>query len=139
MKEKIVALYSKYKDIIPYAVFGVLTTVVNVVAYWACSNLLNLGVSSSTVIAWVMAVLFAYLTNRKWVFHSEAKGVKAIAIEIVSFFACRLATGFIDWAGMMILVEKMGLQELVIKVLMNIIVIGLNYVFSKLVIFAKKK
>lgn len=139
MKEKILSIYSKYKDIIPYAIFGVLTTVVNVVVYWVCSNPLGLGVSSSTVIAWILAVLFAYLTNRKWVFHSEAKGFKAIAIEVVSFFACRLATGVVDWAGMMLLVEKMGFNEIIIKILMNIIVIVLNYVASKLVIFAKKK
>lgn len=69
---KLKALYQKYKDIIPYGIFGVLTTLVNVIVYWTSARLLGLGVMPSTVIAWILAVLFAYITNRKWVFHSTA-------------------------------------------------------------------
>ena len=144
-------VYTKYKDVIPYAIFGVLTTVVNVVVYWVCSNPLKMSAGISTVAANILAVLFAYLTNRKWVFHSEAKGVKAITIEIISFFACRLVTSLIDILGMYVLVERLGLTQhlfdfiisvdldLVIKVILNVVIIVLNYVASKLIIFAKKK
>ncbi len=149
--DKLKELYSKYKDVIPYAIFGVLTTVVNVVVYWVCSNPLKMSAGISTVVANILAVLFAYLTNRKWVFHSEAKGVKAITIEIISFFACRLVTSLIDILGMYVLVERLGLTQhlfdfiisvdldLVIKVILNVVIIVLNYVASKLIIFAKKK
>ena len=80
-------LYDKYIAIIPYAIFGVLTTLVNIVAYWIMAHPLNMGVMPSTIVAWVAAVLFAYFTNRKWVFHSEANSTKTIVKEILSFCA----------------------------------------------------
>ena len=61
-------LWDKYKDIIPYGVFGVLTTLVNIVSYWIFAHPFGLSVMVSTVLAWILSVLFAYLTNRKWVF-----------------------------------------------------------------------
>ena len=132
-------LYEKYKDIIPYAVFGVLTTLVNIAVYWLMANPLGLGVMPSTIIAWIAAVLFAYITNRKWVFHSEANTRNEIIKEIISFFACRLATGVVDWACMFIFVDVLHLNDVVIKTAANILVIILNYIASKLIIFKKKK
>lgn len=136
---KLKALYQKYKDIIPYGIFGVLTTLVNVIVYWTSARLLGLGVMPSTVIAWILAVLFAYITNRKWVFHSTAVTAAEIRKEIISFFVCRLATGVLDWACMFIFVDLLRLYDVAIKVLANILVIILNYVASRLVIFKKKK
>lgn len=132
-------LFAKYKDIIPYAFFGVLTTVVNMVVYWVAAHPLGLSVMVSTVIAWIAAVLFAYVTNRKWVFHSQAQGTKEIVQEIVSFFACRLATGVVDWACMFIFVDLLHFNDVIIKAAANVLVIILNYVASKLVIFKHKK
>lgn len=132
-------LFAKYKDIIPYAFFGVLTTVVNMVVYWVAAHPLGLSVMVSTVIAWIAAVLFAYVTNRKWVFHSQAQGTKEIVQEIVSFFACRLATGVVDWACMFIFVDLLHFNDVIIKATANVLVIILNYVASKLVIFKHKK
>ena len=83
-------LYDKYRDMIPYMIFGVLTTLVNIAAYWLLAHPLGLPTVPSTVIAWVLAVLFAYVTNRKWVFHSEAKTRNEIIKEGVSFYLCRL-------------------------------------------------
>ena len=128
-------LFEKYKDVIPYAVFGVLTTLVNIVSYWVFAHPLHLPVMASTIFAWVLSVLFAYLTNRKWVFHSEAVGAKAIAKEIASFFGCRVGTELIDLAAMFIFVDKLNLNDMVIKTIANIIVIIVNYVASKFVIF----
>ena len=126
---------ARYKDLIAYAIFGVLTTLVNVVSYWACSSLLGLGVVPSSVAAWVTAVAFAYATNRKWVFHSQASTRSEIAKEVLSFFAGRLATGFVDWAGMYVAVEVLHQPDVIMKALMNGIVIVLNYLVSKLVVF----
>ena len=132
-------LFNKYKNIIMYLFFGVCTTLVNIVSYYIFSHILNFSVMSSTIIAWILAVLFAYVTNRKWVFESKAKTKKEIINEIVSFFSCRLATGIVDWLGMYILVEKIGLNDVVIKIIINIVVIILNYVASKLIVFNNKK
>ena len=67
---KLKELWAKYKDLIPYVIFGVLTTAVNVAVYALCARIFGLSTVISTVIAWVVAVSFAYVTNRKWVFHS---------------------------------------------------------------------
>lgn len=132
---KIKELINKYMDIILYGVFGVLTTVVNIVSYWIMAHPLGMGTMMSTVIAWVLAVLFAYFTNRKWVFRSKATGIQAIMKEIGSFFACRIVTGAVDWAFMFLFVEVLVFNDVIVKVLANILVIILNYVGSKLIIF----
>lgn len=128
-------LIEKYKDVIPYAVFGVLTTLVNIGSYWIMAHPMKMPVMVSTVIAWILSVLFAYLTNRKWVFHSEASSSKEIIHEIAMFFSARLATGVIDWGGMFVFVDLLKLNDVVIKTLANVVVIILNYVASKFLIF----
>lgn len=128
-------LYKKYKDVIPYLFFGVCTTGVNVVTYWLFAHVFHISTMESTMIAWVLAVLFAYVTNRKWVFFSKAKTRQEIFREVVTFFGCRVATGIVDWIGMFVLVELLGLYDVVIKFLCNVMVIMLNYIASKLIIF----
>lgn len=128
-------LYNKYKDLIPYAVFGVLTTLVNILIYWTLSHGLGFKVVPSTVIAWIVSVMFAYITNRKWVFHSEACSSKEIIKEMTTFFGCRLATGILDWIIMFVFVDLLSYNDVVIKVIANVIVIVLNYVASKVFIF----
>lgn len=138
MNQKIRELFKKYRDIIPYAIFGVLTTLVNMIVYWAAAHPLGLSVMVSTVLAWILAVMFAYITNRKWVFHSQAVTFKEIAAEAISFFTCRLATGVVDWACMFIFVDLLHFNDVIMKAVANILVIILNYIASKLIIFRKK-
>ena len=128
-------LYQKYKDVIPYAIFGVLTTLVNIVVYWIMAHICHFSVMISTVFAWVLSVLFAYLTNRKWVFNSEADSTQGILKEILSFFVCRLATGILDWVCMLVFVDLFHYPDMIIKVIANLLVIILNYVASKWFIF----
>lgn len=128
-------LINKYKDVIPYAIFGVLTTVVNMGTYFVAAHILYLSIMLSTVVAWILAVMFAYITNRKWVFHSEAMTSKDILKEMSSFFSCRLATGIVDCGCMLLFVDFMHLNDVVIKMFANIVVIILNYIASKLLIF----
>ena len=109
-----------------YLFFGVCTTLVNIISYFIMAHILNMPVMFSTVVAWILAVLFAYFTNRKWVFDSKATTKEEIFRELVSFFACRLATGVVDWLCMYVFVEKLGFNDLVIKVISNIIVIILK-------------
>lgn len=130
-------LYLKYKDIVWYMFFGVCTTVVNIVVYWLFAHLLKQEVLVSTIIAWFLAVLFAYITNRKWVFHSENVRMKEIMKEMLSFFSCRLATGVVDWLCMWLFVDILSFNDVFIKFVANIVVIILNYIASKLIIFKK--
>lgn len=127
--------WNKYKDILLYLIFGGLTTVVNIAIYWLCVHLLGTSVMFGAIMAWALAVLFAYVTNRGMVFHSSASGAQEILKEIGAFFACRLGTGVIDWVIMFIFVTMLHFNDMIIKVLSNIIVIVLNFVLSKFVIF----
>ena len=132
-------MIDKYKDVILYLFFGICTTLVNVVVYWLCAHPLEVNTMVSTIIAWILAVLFAYVTNRKWVFRSQAITIDGIIKEIISFFGCRLATGIIDWICMFVFVEILYFDDVVIKLAANMLVIILNYVASKLIIFKKKE
>ena len=132
-------LIQQYKDVILYLFFGVCTTGVNVVTYWAMAHPLNMEVMSSTIMAWFAAVLFAYFTNRKWVFHSSASGSAEVVKELVSFFGCRLATGVVDWVCMYLFVDILAWNDVFVKLAANVLVIVLNYIASKLLIFRKKE
>ncbi len=133
----IIKKYSKYRDVVLYLFFGVCTTLVNIISYWICAHPLNISTMLSTIIAWILAVLFAYVTNREWVFHSTVTTKKEIINEIISFFSCRLVTGIIDWVCMFVFVQIVGLNDVIVKTIANIIVIILNYVASKVYIFRK--
>ncbi len=127
--------WDKYKDVILYLVFGVFTTVVNIVSYWVCAHVFGMSVMASTVIAWALAVFFAYITNRTMVFHSSATEKGEILKEIGSFFACRLGTGVVDWVIMFVFVNVLHFNDMIVKIAANFIVIVLNYILSKFVIF----
>ena len=128
-------LYNKYKDVIPYLFFGVCTTLINVIAYWLMAHPFNIGTMLSTLVAWFIAVVFAYVTNRKWVFCSKANSRKEKLEEFGSFFACRIGTGIIDWIIMFLFVDIIGFNDVIIKFFANVIVIVLNYIASKFIIF----
>ena len=132
-------LLEKYKDIIPYLFFGVCTTAVNMIGYWTLAYLCDFGMMPSTVIAWLLALIFAYVTNRKWVFKSEAKNPAEIVREAFYFFICRLSTGVVDWGSMLLFVGVFRLNDMFSKFAANIIVILLNYIASKRIIFKKLK
>lgn len=131
-------LIRKYKDLILYGIFGVLTTIANIATYWVMAHPLGLPTMLSTIIAWIVAVLFAYVTNRKWVFHSEAHTKDEVVRELGSFFACRLVTGVVDWLCMLIFVTVLQFNDVAIKAIANVVVIVLNYITSKLIIFKHK-
>lgn len=126
-----------FKEIIAYLVFGVLTTLVNIVVYWVAAHPLGIKTVPSSIIAWIAAVLFAYVTNRIWVFHSETSGRSGILREMFYFFSARLATGVIDWVFMYVTVDMLSFNDVYMKVIANVIVVILNYVASKLLIFRK--
>ena len=132
-------LLLRYKNQLLYLFFGGCTTLVNIAVYGLCAHMANLSTTLSTVIAWAASVLFAYLTNRTWVFESRASAVPDILREMGYFFLCRLATGGLDLAVMYVCVDRLGLPDMPVKVLSSVAVIVLNYAASKLFIFAKKE
>jgi len=128
-------LYIKKKDVVLYGIFGILTTTVNIVVYWIAAHPLGIKTVPSSVIAWIVAVSFAYITNRKWVFHSEADTTGSVIKEVVYFFLCRLATGVLDWVFMYVTADLLHWNDVIMKFLANVIVIVLNYVASRTLIF----
>ena len=126
-------MFKKYKEALLYIVFGVATTLVNFIAYLVLSKL-NLNVVFSTILAWVLAVIFAFFTNRKYVFNAEENG---FIKQFLGFFSTRLTTGVMDVLIMFLCVDILGYNDLLIKLLSNILVIILNYIFSKFLVFKK--
>lgn len=131
------ALYNRYRQTIMYLIFGVCTTVVNIIGYYVCTRCFGLSTTISTAIAWVLAVIFAYITNKQFVFESRSWARDVLMKELASFFLCRAATGIIDIIIMYVGVDLAGLNDVAIKMLSNVIVIILNYVASKIMIFKK--
>ncbi len=136
--DKIIQLVKKYWSIISYLFFGVVTTVVNMVVYYLCYHLRGISSDLSTVIAWVIAVLTAFLTNKPFVFGSHDWSPKVLLPEAGSFFGCRLGSGLVELVLMHITVEMLGLPGMLMKLLVNVIVVILNYVASNLLVFRKK-
>lgn len=136
--EKLKELYIKYKEIILYVIFGGLTTVINYAIY-ALMVLLKIDIYTSNITAWIGAVLFAYFTNRKMVFNSEAKGKKSVIIEILSFYGSRVFSLAVETGLLFVCVSLMGMNEWITKLVLQVVVIVLNYIFSKFIVFRKKK
>lgn len=137
--QKLKELFIKYKEEILYLFFGGCTTLVNIVAYFLFARILQFDTVASNVLAWILSVLFAYITNRIWVFESKEKTFGGVMSEMLKFVGCRVATGLMDTAIMYIFVDLLSFNDMVVKVLSNILVIILNYVASKLFIFKAKK
>ncbi len=138
MINRVTELIKKYKSFITYAIFGVFTTIVNIVTYYTCHSYFGINNTLSNILAWILAVTFAYLTNKVWVFESKSWKWKTLRREISIFVSCRVATGIMDIIIMYICVDIMEWHAMVMKVLSNVLVIILNYIFSKLIIFKKK-
>ena len=130
----------KYKEIINYLIFGVLTTLVSLLTYYLLVyTILNpnkpLELQIANIISWITCVTFAYITNRKYVFNSKDKN---IIKEIIKFYSSRLSTLFIDMLIMFIFVTKLNFNDKIIKIIVQIIIIILNYILSKLLVFKNK-
>ncbi len=131
-------LFVKYYDIISYLFFGVLTTAVNYMVYLPCYNLLELSATLSNVIAWVVAVAFAYLTNKPFVFKSHDWSAKTVLPELSKFVGCRIGSGFLETAIIFVTVDLLRWNGNIWKLIVSVLVVILNYVGSKLLVFRKK-
>ncbi len=139
MAQFIKRIVIKYKAFLLYAIFGILTTVINLISYYILYNMIGWENVPSTALAWLVAVVFAFVTNKYWVFGSKSVELKTMLYELFTFFMCRIATGILDMLIMYIAVDVESWNEMIWKLLSNIIVIIINYVASKLIIFKKKE
>ena len=133
-----VSWYNKIKEILWYGFFGVLTTLVNIISFYFLEKT-GMNVYINNFIAWFLSVLFAFVTNKLYVFNSKSLDKKTITKEVLSFFFFRILSLGIDMLGMYICISLIALSNMVSKVIMNVIVIIANYIFSKLFVFQKKE
>ena len=136
--EKIRNLIEKYWDVLSYLFFGVLTTVVNYLVYLPCYKLLGLSASVSNAIAWVVAVAFAYLTNKPWVFKSHDWSRQTVIPELTKFVGCRIGSGVLETAIIFLTVDLLCWNGNVMKLITSVLVVILNYIGSKLLVFREK-
>ena len=137
MKEKIQKILQKFlsREVIMYIIFGVLTTLVNLIISFVLVGAFKIDGSIASAIGIISSILFAYFTNRKWVFNSQAKGFKERLNEFWKFIAGRLVTMIIEQGGVMILYGALNMPFTPVKLSLTIIVIVLNYIFSKFFAF----
>lgn len=136
---KIKAFVQKYRDMIVYLFFGILTTVVDYLVFLPCYQWIGLSATVSNIISWSVAVTFAYLTNKPFVFRNHDWSAKAVLPEVSKFVGCRIGTGAIETTVLFISVDMLHWKGVVMKVVASIMVVSINYFASKWLIFKKEK
>ena len=122
------------KEILNYIIFGIFTSIVNIGTYLLLTDVFNVYYVFANILAWIISVFFAYFTNRTWVFESENKN---IIKEISMFYSARLFTGVIDTSLMILFIDVLSLENTFSKLVTAVVVILLNYLISKKIIFKK--
>ena len=138
MIAKIRELVQKHWDILSYLFFGGLTTVVNYLVYFPLYNWLQFSATVSNAVAWVFAVAFAYLTNKPFVFKSYDWSAKTVVPELTKFVGCRIGSGVVETVLLLLCVDWLNWNGNLMKILTSILVVIVNYVASKLIVFRKK-
>lgn len=133
-KDEIHKLYFKHKEIINYVIVGALTTLVSIGSYWLFRFVIKNYIVLS-ILSWIFAVAFAYFTNRAFVFESKEKD---LIKEISKFVSCRLLTLGLEVVLMMLFVSVLHINDMVSKIILQVVVLVSNYLLSKLFVFVKK-
>ena len=131
------ALILRHHDILVYLIFGVLTTAVNYLVYLPCYNYLELSAGVSNIVAWVVAVIFAFVTNKPFVFKSHDWSAKVVLPELTKFVGCRAGSGFAETLILFVAADCLYWDGNWVKLITGIVVIVLNYFGSKLLVFRK--
>lgn len=132
-------LFQKYREMIAYLFFGVATTVVNMSIFFLCTSFLQMGYKESNALSWFISVLFAFFTNKYFVFSSRQKRLSLMLTEMALFYWYRGLSFVIDMLLMIGLIEKLRLSNFWAKLITQVVVILLNYFFTKFFVFKKKK
>lgn len=128
-------IYERYREFIDYAIFGVLTTIVNIVVFFLLDTVLNIPYLIANAIAIILSILFAFFTNKKYVFKSKPPTFKVAFREFYLFVGFRLVSGLFDMLSMWILVDLLVMGTNLAKIVTQFIVVALNYLFSKFFVF----
>lgn len=128
----------RLQEIITYLFFGVMTTAVNFVTFFLARNLFIWNLVISNTFSWVLSVLFAFATNKKWVFKSKSTGTKQFLVELGKFFFYRIVSFGIDMGCMLLFIDVFKMGEFLAKLITQTIIVVANYVFSKFLIFTSK-
>ena len=123
------------KETILYVIFGILTTIVNLIAYYLFSNIININYLISNAIAWIISVVFAYITNKFFVFNSSYINKDVIIEEFIKFMNCRLISGLSEVVLLFLFVDLLLMNDIVGKLIIGILVATINFIFSKVFIF----
>ena len=123
------------KEIILYVIFGVLTTIVNLIAYYLFSNIININYLISNAIAWIISVVFAYITNKFFVINSSYINKDVIIEEFIKFMNCRLISGLSEVVLLFLFVDLLLMNDIVAKLIIGVLVALINFIFSKVFIF----
>ena len=137
MFNKLFDLYKKYKEIINYLIFGGLTTLISIITYALFAKIFLINYLISNVLSWIIAVMFAFITNKLYVFESKSKDKKIVFKEITNFFFFRIVSLIIEMIIMYVFVDLLSIDDLITKIIAQIIVILSNYIFSKVFVFKK--
>ncbi len=137
--KRITALLKKHRGKLAFLVFGLLTTVVNYAVYLPLHNGAGLSGTASNAVAWVAAVAFAYLTNKPFVFGSHDWSAKTVIPELGRFLGCRFGSGLIETGLIFVLVDLLCMDGTLIKLLASLLVVAINYIASKWVVFKSKE
>ena len=138
MMGRIRELLVKHWEVLSYLFFGVLTTAVNYVVFAIAAQVFSDSATVCNVIAWVVAVAFAYLTNKPFVFRSHDWSAKTVVPELGKFLSCRIGSGVMETVIILISVDILGGNKYLWKLLTNVLVVIVNYIGSKLLVFRKK-
>lgn len=139
MIKKAKKIYNKHDEIINYLIVGVLTTVVSLVSFYIVrlfifTSSTQLHIQIANIISWILSVLFAFVTNKKYVFKSNKKGKEKLK-EMIKFYFSRITTLVIDMLTMWILTSIIHINDKIAKLIVQVILVILNYIFSKLFVF----
>ena len=136
LKEKVGdILKGNNKEIFNYLVFGVLTTLVNYISYFGATRWLKINYIVANIIAWFISVVFAYVTNKFWVFEDKSLEINKLVKEVFVFFAARVMSGGVETLMLFVFVTLAGFDDGVIKIVASVFVVIFNYVVSKFFIF----
>lgn len=138
MVSKIVDLIKKHRALVAYLVFGILTTVVDYLVYLPCYNWLELSATVSNILAWAASVTFAFLTNKPFVFKSHDWSAKTVWPELARFVGTRFTTGAIETLLLLLTADVLGWNGNIMKLAVSLLVVAVNYVGSKLLVFRNK-
>ncbi len=127
--------YKKYKEILLYLFFGGCTFIISIGSFAILNTILGINELIANIISWILAVVFAFFTNRTWVFQKETDSASAFGKQFLSFLSARIVTLLIEEAIIFVFITLMGLNSIAVKVVAQIVVIILNYVFSKVFVF----